>query len=768
MTSSLTVRSRHLQVVPAAARAARELPVSPEPDLEVRCHRRRRGPYTGGGQLLRHIVPDLLISDAEQVAAKSMVITAVAPELAAVVPEPPRTLTELATGAERTRFYPADRTLRLAHGIAELVTAWARSRHPGGAVIAFRELDEADVTDHEIVIVLLRRCDPTLVTVLAESSASASHPLALALASYSHLSAGRPRADREPQPGPDLAQVFIDSEGICADEVVLRAYAGLTPDERKRRHTARAQSLAALGEPTLDRGAVLYHLEHGTDPAGAGADAYLAATSSCVALGFYEAAMELALCGRRLAGARSKAYWSFTRQVSACLSTLERGEEALSYLAELRRGSADPDLHMGASYMLAMLYTRHLPAPDRDDDQALEWINNAIAIADCDPDPGRRVFFGAFMRNGKALVELHHGNPNEAMALVNEAIQITDGTLGPDEHLLHRSVLLYNRAQVLAASGEHAAALQDYDEVIRRDPDYGDYYFDRAALRRAAGQYAGALADYAAAIRLSPPSHEAHFNRADLLAELGDDDAALADLDYAVELAPSHIDSRVNRADLLLARGDLEQAGADIGYGLAQEPGNVRLLTARGLLQADSGDTEAAYESYTAALSEDPAFAAAWANRAVLLHAEGRAAEAADDLDHAIMLADTPALRANRAIALQDLGLHDRAMADLDIAVAALAAQDPDLLYQRGVSRHALGDSSGALADWRAHLAAYGPGADSPFASQIHSQAGNALTAEKVTEHGVEQQTRQIAAPSTTRNTNFRPLSAIPTPDDLT
>ena len=136
---------------------------------------------------------------------------------------------------------------------------------------------------------------------------------------------------------------------------------------------------------------------------------------------------------------------------------------------------------------------------------------------------------------------------------------------------------------------------------------------------------------------------------------------------------------------------------------------------------ADLGSEETSWLTFLSALiltsfavspvsCEDPAFAAAWAN-------------------HAIMLADTPALRANRAIALQDLGLHDRAMADLDIAVSALAAQDPDLLYKRGVSRHALGDSSGALADWRAHLAAYGPGADSPFAAQIHSQAGNALNA---------------------------------------
>ena len=69
------------------------------------------------------------------------------------------TLTNLASSEERTRFYPAVRTLRLSHGATELLMDWARLAHPGGVVLSFLDLDEADPCDREFVSVLLRRCD---------------------------------------------------------------------------------------------------------------------------------------------------------------------------------------------------------------------------------------------------------------------------------------------------------------------------------------------------------------------------------------------------------------------------------------------------------------------------------------------------------------------------------------------------------------------------------------------------------------------------------
>lgn len=727
MTSS-ALRHRWA-VATAGPQAAGDLPPIPEPDFDVRCHRRLRGPYSGGGALLRAVVPELAGTHDAILEARATEVIALAPDLAPMVPIAPQTLTNLASRAERTRFYSVARTLRIAHGTAELLIEWARAMRPGGVVLRFRELDDADPTDRELVAVLLRRCDPRLIRVVVDAEDTPEGELGAALRAYADRAAV-PQAPAAPHPaGTDLAQLFIDADGTSRDPELLRAYEALPADERARRHSARAAHLAALDEPGVRLGAHLYHMEHGTDPAAAGA-AFVEACEVCFDGGFYEAALDMALRGRAVFGdQRPKMYWNLTNKSGACLSYLRRGEKGFNYFAELRAGSTDPEIHMNSCYMMAMLYTRHLPKGMHDETRATEWVNTAIAFADLNPDPHRRIFVGAFMRNAKALVELHRGDLEASLALVNEAIAMTDADLGPDEQLLHRSVLRYNRAQILAALGDHDGSLADYDLVISRDPDYGDYYFERAGGRRAAARYEEALADYAEAIRLSPPFHEAHFNRADLLRELGDAEGALRDLDYAAILDPSHVDTLVNRADLLMELGDTERAAADVEAGLALDPKNVNLLSAQGSLLAEAGDTDAAFTAFTAALREDPSYTAAWANRAVLAYTSGRTADAVADLDHAIDLDDDPSLRANRAMALQDLGEHRRALADLDLAVPALGEDDPDLYFRRGLSRHELGDPDGARADWRAHLAAYGPDEPSPFAAEIREHGGADLLA---------------------------------------
>lgn len=729
-------------------------------DIDVRCHRLLRGPYTGGGALLRAILPDLLASDGPMLAAHAAEIVTVAPDLTPLIPAPPQTLTYLASRAERTRFYAAGRSLRVAHGVAELLIHWARTHRPQGVVVAFRELDEADHTDRELLAVLLRRCPPRELTLIVETAghsagttanADADKTLEQALADFAEpgpaLAPGEGAVRvLEGADGVDLAQLFIDADGTSGDPRVLAAYAALDDDERARRHSERAAVLKRDEVPAAQFGALLYHLERGVDPAAAAVTDFLHAVEDCFDRGLYEAALDMAQRGRAACGGsgfdRPRAYWNFTNKIGACLSYLRRGQKGFDYFDELRRGTTDPAIHMNACYMMAMLYTRHLPKGMHDEYRALEWVNTAIAIADLQEDPHRRVFVGAFMRNAKALVEMHRDDLPAALALVNEAIAMTDADLGPDEQLLHRSVLVYNRAQVLAAMGEHEGSLRDYDLVITRDPDYGDYYFERAGERRAAGRPDDALADYAKSIELSPPFHEAHFNRADLLRELGRDEEALRDLDYAVILDPEHVDTRVNRADLLMLLGDPRAAHADIEYGLRLDPHSANLLTARGALLEAEDDAEGARAAYDTALSANPEFAAAWVNRAVLSYSSGRPADAVADLDRAIELNDSPLLRANRAVALQDLGEHERVLADLEAAVAALADDDPDLYYRRGLSRWMLGDRDGALADWRAHLAAYAQSAQepgeavdtdadadgiSPFAAQIAELAGDLI-----------------------------------------
>src|SRR5262245_46207360 len=76
---------------------------------DLRGHRNLRGPYTAGGQLLRHIVPELMAVDPALVKPASTAIVAIAPDLEGAAPTRPQTLTDLAEGDERTRFYAVQR-----------------------------------------------------------------------------------------------------------------------------------------------------------------------------------------------------------------------------------------------------------------------------------------------------------------------------------------------------------------------------------------------------------------------------------------------------------------------------------------------------------------------------------------------------------------------------------------------------------------------------------------------------------------------------------
>ena len=72
--------------------------------------------------------------------------------------------------------------------------------------------------------------------------------------------------------------------------------------------------------------------------------------------------------------------------MTTSLAALGRAAEAEQLYNEARASSASASVHMQAAYATAMLYTRHHDEQERDDDRALGWINEAIAIARLLPD----------------------------------------------------------------------------------------------------------------------------------------------------------------------------------------------------------------------------------------------------------------------------------------------------------------------------------------------------------------------------------------------
>jgi tetratricopeptide (TPR) repeat protein len=665
----------------------RSLDLLPSLVPTVTAHRRLRGPYTAAGTLFRALVPDALTATPNLVTCHDIEILSVAPELRSTVPASRETLTSLAVPSERTRFYSRLRTRRIAHGLAEFIRDHLSGVGPRSLVV--ENVEHADPTDAELLAVLLRRLNPALLSVVIRTGNDElpEGPLADALNHYAeHHEVPLSAVTSPPLDGDHarLAAAYIDGDCTSDDPWMRAAYDALDPTERARAHDRRADELDRRDELSLRLGAIPFHREHGTDSHTAGAEALRFAADYCNLMGFYHATIDFAVRARQFIGWDQPARrFLVTALMTTALAALGRAPEAEALYDEVRLCSTLPRVHMGAAYATSMLYTRHHEPKRRDEDKAKRLINQAIAIASLLPDPKERAFESVFMTNGLALVEVHRGNLPEALRLVSEGIATLDRELEPGQHLLHRSVLRYNRGQVYSALGQLNEALVDYTSVIAADPNWPEYYFDRANLLRRLNRDDEALADYETAMRLSPAFHEAYYNRGDIRMSRGDIDGALADFDYVLELDSEFVDAYINRAGIHLDASDLDAAHHDAIAGLTVDLDNPYLHVVLGQVHAEREQYLAARAAFDRAVEADPELVAALSGRASVAYALGDFEAALADLRRAVEL--TPqdaALLYNRAYLYQQAGRWHDALADLD-AAARLAPDDSDILAAR-------------------------------------------------------------------------------------
>lgn len=635
----------------------------------VSAHRRLRGPYTAAGTVIRTVAPDALHRMPDLVARHDVEIRTVAPELRSSVAGRRETLTSLAAPQERTRFYPRARATRVAHGLTEFLGSYLRHRAEGPGTIMITDVDAADPTDLEWLAILLRRTDPALLRIVVTGRDLVPDTLN----SWTEfVSAPLPAAspvtlDADPQ---SRAARFVRGECLSDDARLREAYDALGAEQRAALHDARATQLEALDEPSLGLGAIPFHREHGSSRA-ATVTALRTALEQCVLMGFYDAVLDL--------GTRSFAVldwatqpedcWLVTAKVSTALTALDRPDEAAQVYDEACASSTLPSVHMQAAYGRAMLYTRFYDRPRQDQRQAKAWINTAIAISSLLPDLPARAFNLTFHENGLALIEMHLGDEAEALRLVTAGLDRLAAELGPDQQTLHRSVLRYNRAQLLAKMRRLDDAIAEYTQAIQADPHHSEYYLERAGLYRRAGRFAEAMADYGAAMRLSPPYPEPYYNRGDLAMELGEVELALADFSYVLELDPDFRDAYVNRAGIRFEQGDLVGAAADVRIGLRLDPAQPHLHCLQGLMAQEQDQLDEARTAFDIALRLDPSLIAALAARATLAFDAGDTAAAIEDLTRALEISDDPALWANRSLAYERAGRWQAAAEDCAKAI---------------------------------------------------------------------------------------------------
>ncbi|HEX2203035.1 MAG TPA: tetratricopeptide repeat protein [Longimicrobium sp.] len=587
------------------------------------CDFDENGPWAGVDALVEGLLPALDAHAPDLLEAHAIELATVHPPLRPRL-APPKSLTDLAVGAEAVRNYAVDRAHRISAGVVDLLDAWQRRRPAPRWVLVADDFDRAGALVRGFCREVARRRGEALNLTLVVAV--------------------------EPGRGEEALQALRLAAPALAVRLELPADAErLSPAEAR----ARAETLEAeVGTDLRMRDHLfprLVRLWAESDTPERGYRWEALALGRLNHHGYYEDALRYApaVLAHLDAAATGEGYftrWNLVGSIFGCLAAAGRMDEAHRVVKEeaLEKISAPGD-RARVCYIMAMLHARFLPVKDQR--KADLYLAEALRLIE-DPSlaPEDRHFLHVFLNNGLALVRHRQGRPQEAIDLCQSGFdEITEHLTG-ERHRLHRSVLLYNIAQVYTSMGESERAISYYSAAMEMDPNYSEYYNDRGGEHMRMGRFEEALADYFEAVRLSPPYQEVWTNLGQCYRSMGRLDDALAAYSRALDLEPGAKVARVGRAQVLDFVGRKDEALAD----------------------------------YDAALAADPAQPLVLANRAVLHYTAGRLDASLADLDRAVSLApENPALYRNRAVALADLGRADEAARDLRTSLE-LAPGAPD------------------------------------------------------------------------------------------
>ncbi len=613
----------------------------------LRCAFDEGGPWAGARELFRALLPALESHAPALLAKHDYELVHVLPDLKLTLGVRNPSLTDIASKEERVRNYPADRAVRIVHGLIDLLIALkARLAVPAGGeswILVALDYDCAGNITQVFLQELMRRAAAKLQFLLIPVVAAQTPPVFPAAVRCGDLPFAVIPPPRTQPPDPaEAARLASALEAEVSDDPLVST--GAIPD------LVRLWQLAGRPDKTLEW---RYKALHAFNTLGLYTDA----------LRYGEPARELF---KRMGGHAAGGIWGIFFKLFMCymatnaLDAAQRiaEEDVLTDSGDL--AEAAPRIRL--CYLMAMLHARALPVRDFATGERY-LAEGLVHLERAALPPDEHCFQRVFNSNGLAMIRSFQGRHQEALALCREGYDLLEKHLEPGRHRLHKSVLLYNMAQVFTQIGEIDSAIANYTAAMQLDPNYSEYYNERGNLLLKCGRLEEAQCDYRRAIALSPPYFEVWSN-----------------LGQCCRL-----------------RGAMEEAIAAYDRSLDLQPNQPMVWVVRGQALEGLGRLAEAIDAYSAALALQPMLWPALAGRAVLFYEQGRVADCLADLDGALAIAPGEAdLYQNRAIALGDLGRTEEACRDLRryLELRSGAADQAEM--------------EARLADWSAALAPAG------------------------------------------------------------
>jgi len=213
----------------------------------------------------------------------------------------------------------------------------------------------------------------------------------------------------------------------------------------------------------------------------------------------------------------------------------------------------------------------------------------------------------------------------------------------------------------LVCLGRDAEALARYEQTLALAPRLAEAEFAAAYALSRLGRPKQAETRYRRALVLRPDFAAAWLNLGNLLREQGREAHAEAALLRAVELRPDLVSGWLNLALLERTRRRPAAAEAHLRKAFQLDPGRIDTLVSWCQFRTAERDLAGAWGWLRWALLRDPDHADAVNTQGILLHTEGRFAEAVDVFARAEALGSRAAA-SNRGNSLLDLGRTEEAL----------------------------------------------------------------------------------------------------------
>ncbi len=235
---------------------------------------------------------------------------------------------------------------------------------------------------------------------------------------------------------------------------------------------------------------------------------------------------------------------------------------------------------------------------------------------------------------------------------------------------------LFRQANEKFNAGEHAAAIDLYNQILEQEPQADNVLSMRAFAKSALNDVSGARADIAQVLRLNPKHADAYRLRATIHFQAKDYTASLADLDRSIEHGPNFALSYAMRSQVHVELKAPDKALADLNRAIELDSEQAMYFYERGRVHADLGSDSLALADYSRALRLDPDNADAANNRAWLRFHRHEWAEAATDARRVIELAPDY-VSARRVLGYSLFGQADYAAAVKALDEAIAMDKDP-------------------------------------------------------------------------------------------